>query len=397
MVRTGLALLLISGLTGLAPGVDAKGRGKALRHEIIPGETLSGIAALYGCSVSEIRSGNGITGDMIHPGQKLKIPSCIGTGGKEGRSRLVEHEVAAGETLSEIARRYGTSVTAIAKRNKLKGDFIRTGQTLRVLPTLPVRPRRRFVYTVQPGDNLIDIARRYGMRWREIQRLNPRIRNVNRIRIGSRLTLFLAGPSERSATVGKPQAGRLVRAEQLPSGPGYFRRRPHLAWGTNETITNLTAGIAAVQSGVSKAHDVAIGDISAKDGGPLRQHKSHQSGRDVDIGFWFTNQPMEGPKGFLSGFAHPLDYEANWLFLTALTGKSPYRSTANYIFLDYGLQKKIYDWALEKKGVSKSTLNWMFQYPRGRRTLRGIIRHAGGHDDHYHIRFKCPPDDEKCV
>jgi hypothetical protein len=187
-----------------------------------------------------------------------------------------------------------------------------------------------------------------------------------------------------------------VNGEQLPRGPGYYRRRPHLSWGTNETITNLIAAIGKVRTSLKRVHDVAVGNISAQSGGRLPPHKSHQSGRDVDIGFWFTDQPRTGPKGFISGFKHPLHFGANWAFIEALSGTSRAESRVEYIFLDYRLQARLYRYA-KRKGVPKRRLDWLFQFPHGRRAMRGIIRHSKGHDDHFHIRFRCPPGDRHCA
>ncbi|PIE16038.1 MAG: hypothetical protein CSA66_07845, partial [Proteobacteria bacterium] len=72
-------------------------------------------------------------------------------------------------------------------------------------------------------------------------------------------------------------------------------------------------------------------------------------------------------------------------------------SKVSYMFVDYRVQKKLYDWAKNKKGVSARTLAWLFQYPRGRRAMKGIIRHEPGHLNHYHVRFKCPRGDSECM
>jgi murein endopeptidase len=65
------------------------------------------------------------------------------------------------------------------------------------------------------------------------------------------------------------------------------------------------------------------------------------------------------------------------------------------MFLDYDVQKMLYDWARER-GVARGVLRWMFQYPRGRHSLTGLIRHEPGHAAHVHVRFQCPPGDEGC-
>ena len=46
---------------------------------------------------------------------------------------------------------------------------------------------------------------------------------------------------------------------------------------------------------------------------------------------------------------------------------------------------------LEDLGVSKAKLSELLQYPRSRRSMRGIIRHEPGHRTHFHLRFKAEP------
>ena len=95
------------------------------------------------------------------------------------------HVVVAGDTLSEIAVRYGTSVAALAHQNRLKGSLIRVGERL-LIPGKPAEPgsppsgsetSRRLASTeveipghesasrhrVRKGENLWLIARRYGI------------------------------------------------------------------------------------------------------------------------------------------------------------------------------------------------------------------------------------------
>jgi LysM repeat protein len=369
-------------------------------HWVNAGETLGGIAEKYGCTKKRLMEANGLkSAHLIRTGKRLKLPNCGPMPRKKvdkDAAKVILHEVGRGETLGEIAALYGTTVEAITERNRIRGDFIRTGQEIEVVPTIAVRPRRKMHYEIQPRDTLMSIAERFRMTWQEVKRLNYRVKDTNKLKIGQVLVVYADGPERKSQAIGRPNAGRLVNGERLPRGPGYYRRRPHLSWGTNETITNLTVSIGKVRTKIKRVHDVAIGNISAQNGGRLPPHKSHQSGRDVDIGFWFTDQPKGGPKGFISGLKHPLHYAANWAFVEALCGKSRDESRVEYIFLDYLLQARLYRYA-KRKGVPKRRLDWLFQFPHGRRALRGIIRHSKGHDDHFHIRFRCPPGDRHCA
>ena len=247
------------------------------------------------------------------------------------------------------------------------------------------------IYTVKRGDTLGKIGKRYDMAWEDIERMNPGVR-PRRLRIGDRLRLWRDGPVPTSQAVGRPQAGSLKNGEQLPAGPGYYRRRPKWAWGTNETITRLLQVIATVRRKHKGLHEIAIGDLSKKKGGPLPGHASHETGRDVDIGLLHARYPRPRPKGFVKpSKRYPLDYPAMWTMLSTLTGSSDADAQVEYIFLDRRLQKRIYEWA-RKRGKRKRRLDRMFQYPNG----RGVIRHEPRHDEHIHVRFRCPKRNPKC-
>lgn len=96
-------------------------------HVVQRGETLTGIARCYGTSVWAIAQANGLTNlNYIRVGQRLVIPTCDG-GHWWGRTHVVQ----SGETLTRIARWYGTSVWAIAWMNGLTNtNYIRVGQRL---------------------------------------------------------------------------------------------------------------------------------------------------------------------------------------------------------------------------------------------------------------------------
>ncbi len=390
------ALLTATALVALTP---APASARTRVHVVEAGDLLGDIAAAHGCTVRQLKQRNGLSSDIIHPGDKLKLPKCDGKKNpyvKEGRARTVVHTVIPGEFLGSIAARYGVRVADLRKRNRLRSDRLRIGQKLRVRSKVAVRPRRQFDYTVAKGDTLAKIGARYDMTWPDIRRMNPGV-DPRRLRIGQRLKLWKDGPQERSETVGKPQQGALKKAEQLPAGPGYYRRRPGRAWGANETITLLLEVIRTTRAKHPGLHDLAIGDISRKDGGPIQGHSSHQSGRDVDIGLYFHTYPSPPPKGFVSERhpRHKLHVEATWALLVANTGTNKDTSKAEYVFLDHGVQRRIYEWAVAH-GKPKKLLSWMFQYPAPASRPTGVVRHEPRHADHLHIRFRCPRRNPKC-
>src|SRR5699024_4427802 len=92
------------------------------------------------------------------------------------------YTVKSGDTLSHIALKYGTSVSALKQLNNLKSDLIYVGQTLKVKgststtkpdskPTTPSQSTGS-TYTVKSGDTLSHIARTYGMSVAELKQLN---------------------------------------------------------------------------------------------------------------------------------------------------------------------------------------------------------------------------------
>ena len=131
---------------------------------------------------------------------------------------------------------------------------------------------------------------------------------------------------------------------------------------------------------------VAIGDLSAPHGGKLASHKSHQTGVDVDIGFYFKQVPAGYPEHFAPAGA-TLDVQATWALVTAFARTTHLEDGVAIMFLDYALQKRLYAWAHER-GTPEADLEHLFQYPRGKQAQTGLIRHWPNHADHVHVRFK---------
>lgn len=102
-------------------------------HTVSPGETLGGIAALYGTSVEALAAANGITNtSVIYVGTVLRL-SGEGFVAEASTAQATVHTVAAGESLATVASRYGTTVNEIVTANGIPDpNLIRIGQQLQV-------------------------------------------------------------------------------------------------------------------------------------------------------------------------------------------------------------------------------------------------------------------------
>ncbi len=95
-----------------------------------PGDTLWDLARRHGTSVTELQRLNGLDGrGTIYAGQSLKTGGSSASSAPAGQT----HVVVRGDTLSTIAKTYGVSSRAIAEANGLSGTLVRLGRRL-VIP-----------------------------------------------------------------------------------------------------------------------------------------------------------------------------------------------------------------------------------------------------------------------
>lgn len=103
-------------------------------HVVQTGDTLSGIAAWFGISTSALASANGLSNaSLIRLGQHICIPNVYANGGSHGSYSGSYYTVVKGDTLSQIAKNYGTTVNYLCTLNGLSNPrYIWVGQVLRV-------------------------------------------------------------------------------------------------------------------------------------------------------------------------------------------------------------------------------------------------------------------------
>lgn len=300
----------------------------------------------------------------------------------------VKYTVIPFDSLWKIANKFGVEVSDIQKWNNLKGNMIREGQTLIIYSRLPYRPMRKKIYIVRKGDSLNKISKKIKVSIKDLFHYNNL--KSNKINVGQELTYWSEAPANESESVGRAIDGKLVYGEMLPDGPGYVIQRPSSSYGTNESINYILKCITSFRKKFPKEKDIVIGDISDKNGGKLREHRSHQSGRDVDIGYIANGG--KNHKSLINLKPSEINIAKSWFLIQCFLDIKD----VQYIFMDYPLQKVFYEYLLKKKKKSKKNLEKYFQYPRGKDANAGIIKHSKGHYSHFHVRFRCPDDDNEC-
>lgn len=183
-------------------------------------------------------------------------------------------------------------------------------------------------------------------------------------------------------SVGRPNRGALFNGVRMPEGPLWEVVDPRHSFGTEETIESLTFAIHAVHAEFPGTPRIYVGQISAEHGGYLRPHRSHQSGRDVDLGYYYR----EGPRWYVRANEKTLDAARTWALVKALV-LDPNIET---LFIDRSVQALLRKHA-ESREEDPAFLDTLFQSPKRRDTL---IRHEWGHLTHVHVRFRCPEAQE---
>jgi penicillin-insensitive murein DD-endopeptidase len=201
----------------------------------------------------------------------------------------------------------------------------------------------------------------------------------------------------RGAVPGPPQAvgstsnGCLVGGMQLPaSGPGFEvlhldrRRRT----GHPELVKFVRRLAEAARR--AKLHPVLIGDLSQPRGGPtLTGHRSHQTGLDVDVGFtrpdWMVKRKPTRAEREAMMPPDVLDLRTGQF--TAAYGPKVERL----------IELAAADPVVDRIFVNPRIKQQLCQRPAKQRAWLRVVRPWWGHQDHLHVRLKCPAGGDGCL
>lgn len=183
-------------------------------HVVAVGENLSTIARRYGMTMQDLAAYNGIVNpNIVFVGQQLEIPGSglapqtlapAGSDALPGEQGY--YTVGAGDTLSDVARRFGMTTGDLLRLNGIdNANFIYVGQHLRVSARVPAvtahneqTPKLQAadeIYVVRAGDTLATIAARHGTTTQELLVANG-LPNPNFVWVGQRLRVRASGATQ---------------------------------------------------------------------------------------------------------------------------------------------------------------------------------------------------------
>lgn len=227
----------------------------------------------------------------------------------------------------------------------------------------------RIVWTAQSAAALDDLARSWSIPRDTLAGLNPELAKAGRVEAGAKVVVYTdaVGPS---ASLGPPNDGRLVGGVPLPEGAAW--RMPEdrtRAFATAETIAAITGALQAYGARFPDTTPIQMGDLSARKGGRIYGHQSHQSGRDVDI------------RLVMDDAGERFEADRNWFLVKTLVDSSDVRQ----IFLNRSEQAWLRAAADADVGADRAQAYF------------DLIDHEPGHTIHMHVRFACARDDKRCV
>jgi N-acetylmuramoyl-L-alanine amidase len=220
-------------------------------HVVSKGDTLSDIAVRYGTTTGALARANGLSDpNLIIAGTRLTIPD--GSSSSASAASGATHTVRAGETLWDLAQRFGTSVNALARANGISNpNLIVAGSKITVSGgdgASATASMGGATHTVQAGETLSDIAARFGVSVSSLARANG-IQNPNLIVAGTSISVPGAATGTAPAPVSATEVGYLLEQEAVANGvnPSLIKAMAYQESGWQQDVVSSAGAIGVMQ------------------------------------------------------------------------------------------------------------------------------------------------------
>jgi N-acetylmuramoyl-L-alanine amidase len=176
-------------VTSLTLGGEVRGQ----TYYVQPGDSLYSIAVRYGASVAALQRNNKLTTTEIYPGQILSLNRS-----NPPQTVSPTYTARSGDSLLIIAKRYRVSLNDLKTANNLALNYVTEGRVLKVPG--PYRDHR-----VQSGESLFLIAQRYGVTIDDIRKANGFDGDI--IRVGQSLKIPMSRGESSNSRIYIVQSG----------------------------------------------------------------------------------------------------------------------------------------------------------------------------------------------
>lgn len=211
-----------------------------------------------------------------------------------------------------------------------------------------------------------------------------------------------------SLSCGAANRGALASARAMPdSGTGFATPEPWRLRGLRFATDELIGIIQRAAARVARDHAgsvLGVADLSARNGGAVPRHASHQSGRDVDLLYYAIDRNGDPfpPDRFMAYYdvnarsnsaeapepadridERYFDLQRNWALITALVDDPHVRVQRIFV------SPRVRAWLLAYAATARVPADLVLRV----RQVLSTARDTGSHQDHLHVRIACSPGD----
>lgn len=249
-----------------------------VNHKVKRGESLASIASKYSVGVQQIKQWNGLRSSRINRGLKLRIytgrenemyASAGGNNSNYKSSGLTKYKIRRGDTIGEIAERFGVSTAQLQKWNRLAGNRLTAGHTLKIYGketaaslgdnTVKTNGTLNY-YTIKSGQTLGQIAEMYNVSVANLKKWNKL--NSNKIAAGKKLRIYSDENVKMASTASETRVKNERSAKRAASKESSSSKKSAATAGEYVVKSGDTIGHIAEKYGVSAAEIRSWNNIS---------------------------------------------------------------------------------------------------------------------------------------